>query len=70
MLDLLPLLNKGFTTAYLRRSGKTPLWIDVSQMWQRGLLIIELHIFSIFVEIPSYPPEFLLSCLCYNLPAI
>jgi len=47
------------TTAYFKWSGKVPEDIDLLHMWVNGEIIKGELIFSNFVDIPSYPEEFL-----------
>jgi len=52
-------LNSGLTIAYFRQSGKIPEDRDLLQIWAKGELMKEEHIFISLVDIPSYPEEFL-----------
>ena len=57
MLDLSPFLNKGFTTAYFKWSGKIPEDCDLLLIWVKGELMKGELIFSNLVGIPLYPEE-------------
>jgi len=46
MFDLPPVLNKGLTTAYFKRSGKIPEDMDLLHIWVKGELMKGELIFS------------------------
>ena len=55
----MPFLNKGVTTAYLKRCGKIPKDMDLLHVWVKGELTKEELTFINLVDLPSYPEEFL-----------
>jgi len=59
MFDLSPFLNKGLSTAYVKRSGKIPEDNDLLHILVKGELKKAKLIFSNLVDIPPYPEELL-----------